>query len=190
VQRTVYAEFVERLCKLAKDVKVGDPRERGVSLGPVISGSSADRIVAMVAAAVKEGARLATGGSRIGGALAEGFFVEPTVLVDVPPDATISRTEVFGPVVTVTPFSDDAEAIALANATPYGLAGYIQTNSLKRAHNVAAALRVGMVYINGGLRAHPPGAPFGGRGASGYGRIGGRMGVEEFMHKKNVWLAR
>jgi aldehyde dehydrogenase (NAD+) len=190
VQRTVYAEFVEKLCKLAKDVKVGDPRERGVSLGPVISGSSADRIVAMVATAVKEGARLATGGSRVGGVLAEGFFVEPTVLVDVPPDATISRTEVFGPVVTVTPFSDDDEAIALANATPYGLAGYVQTNSLKRAHNVAAALRVGMVYINGGLRAHPPGAPFGGRGASGYGRIGGRMGVEEFMHKKNVWLAR
>jgi acyl-CoA reductase-like NAD-dependent aldehyde dehydrogenase len=111
------------------------------------------------------------------------------VLVDVPPGAAISRTEVFGPVVIVTPFADEAEAIALANDTPYGLAGYVQTASLSRAHRVAAALRVGMVYINGGLRAHPPGAPFGGRGASGYGSIGGRMGVQAFMHEKNVWLS-
>jgi len=190
VQKGVYDAFVEKLSALAKAAVVGDPRERGVSVGPVISCASADRIVDMIQAAVKQGARLATGGSRAGGAVADGFFVEPTVLVDVPTDADIFHQEVFGPVIIVTPFTDEAEAIALANSTPYGLAGYVQTASLKRAHNVAAALKAGMVYINGGLRAHPAGAPFGGRGASGYGRIGGRMGVEEFMHKRNVWLAR
>jgi aldehyde dehydrogenase (NAD+) len=189
VQKGIYSAFIEKLCELVRAVAVGDPRERGIGLGPVISRQSADRIVAMIQEAVRAGARLAVGGSRVGGALANGFFVEPTVLVDVAPDAPISRNEVFGPVVIVTPFTDESEAIALANDTPYGLAGYVQTTSLKRAHKVAAALRAGMVYINGGLRAHPAGAPFGGRAASGYGRIGGRMGVEEFMHKKNVWLS-
>jgi aldehyde dehydrogenase (NAD+) len=189
VQKSVYATFIDKLCNLVKGVVAGDPRERGISLGPVISAESADRIVGMIKEAVRSGARLAMGGSRIGGALAGGYFVEPTVLVDVSPGAAISRTEVFGPVVIVTPFADEAEAIALANDTPYGLAGYVQTASLSRAHRVAAALRVGMVYINGGLRAHPPGAPFGGRGASGYGSIGGRMGVQAFMHEKNVWLS-
>jgi aldehyde dehydrogenase (NAD+) len=191
VEHSAYDTVLTRLAELMSGVKVGDPTDRATQLGPVISEEAAERIVGIVSTAVGEGAgRLITGGRRLGGELADGFFISPTVLADVAPDSDVAREEIFGPVLTVTPFRDETDAIDIANGTAYGLAGYVQTADAARARRVAAALDVGMVYVNGGVPAHPAGAPFGGVKASGYGRTGGRAGIEEFQQPKNVWMAQ
>jgi acyl-CoA reductase-like NAD-dependent aldehyde dehydrogenase len=191
VQESVYADFVDRLSGLIDKVVVGDPADRSTGLGPVISEAAATRILGVIEQATDaEGGRLVSGGRRLGGDLAGGFFVAPTLVADVDPASNISREEVFGPVLAVMPFGTEEDAVALANDNDYGLAGYIQTQDLQRGQRVADALDVGMVYVNGGLPAHPPGAPFGGMKNSGYGRTGGRVGVEEFLQRKNVWMAR
>ena len=159
-------------------------------MGPVISGGAADRITAMVRDAVEQQAGdVATGGERLQGELADGFFVAPTVLADVDPRSDIAQEEIFGPVLCVTPFDDEDEAVALANGTRYGLAAYVQTSSMQRARRMIDVLDAGNVHINGsGPGPVSPASPFGGVKQSGYGRQGGREGIAEFLHTKNVYF--
>ena len=130
---------------------------------------------------------LLTGGQRARGALADGYFVEPTVFGDVDNASALAQNEIFGPVLSVIRFHGEAQAIALANATQYGLAAYLHTNDLRRAHRVAAALEAGSVYVNG-FTGVPVGTPFGGVKQSGFGRMGGRYGLEDFLRPKNVYI--
>ena len=130
------------------------------------------------------------GGRRMGGDLADGFFVEPTVLADVAPSATIAQTEVFGPVLCVIPFEDEDEAVEIANGTDYGLAAYVQTGDIARARRMIRRLDAGNVHINAsGPGPVSPASPFGGIKQSGHGRQGGREGILEFTYTKNVYIA-
>jgi aldehyde dehydrogenase (NAD+) len=188
-ERAVYEKVTHLLGDLMGAVAVGDPVDDRTDLGPVISAAALDRILGMVGRSTASGeASLAAGGARLEGDLAAGFFLRPTLLTNVDPSAEIAQEEIFGPVLTVTPFDTEEEAIALANGNVYGLAAYVQTAEIGRAHRVASALDVGMIYVNGGLRAQSPAAPFGGTKWSGYGRLGGRVGIEEFVQHKNVWM--
>jgi aldehyde dehydrogenase (NAD+) len=146
----------------------------------------------MVKRAQQENAgRLMTGGERVKleGELANGHYIAPTVFADVSQSSEIATVEVFGPVLGIHRFSTEQQAIDLANATDYGLGGYIQTNDLKRAHRVAAELKTGFVHLNGS-RNIPAWAPFGGVGLSGYGKEGGRPGLDEFIRLKTISLSR
>jgi aldehyde dehydrogenase (NAD+) len=185
-QPGVYDEVVEKLGALASGFTVGDPLSEQTQVGPVISAASADRIVDMISAGVAEGsARVVTGGSRLGDALAHGAFVAPTVLADVAADSRLAQDEIFGPVATVTRVADDDEAVAVANDVPAGLAAYVFSRDVSRCHSLARRLDVGSVSING-LGNHMIYSPFGGKKGSGYGREGGRAGIEEFLSVKSV----
>jgi aldehyde dehydrogenase (NAD+) len=190
VERSIYDRVVEGVIALVDQVVVGDPFTEGVTMGPVISEASARRIVGMVSEAREHGAgRVALGGGRLGGDLADGYFVEPTVIVDVDNDSAIAQTEIFGPVLCITPFDGEDQAIALANGTQYGLAAYAHTTDIKRARRLIDRLRAGTVHINSsGPGPVSPASPFGGVKQSGYGRQGSRLGIEEFLSVKNVYL--
>ena len=189
VEHSVYDRVLEGVVAGVKTVVVGDPFEKSTTMGPVISQAAADRIVGMVQRAVDGGdGKLITGGARKGGDLAEGFFLEPTVLSEVDPGSAIAQQEIFGPVLCVMPFDDEEQAVRVANETPFGLAAYVQTNDMARAHRMVGALVAGSVHINGsGPGPVSPAAPFGGVKQSGYGRQGGREGIAEFLHTKNVY---
>ena len=129
--------------------------------------------------------RIVLGGGRAGGDLADKNFVEPTVIVDADPRHEIAQTEVFGPVLLIFRFSTEDEAVELANSTPYGLGANIQSTNLTRVHRLAERLKAGGVYVNG-ARQNLPYTPFGGLGISGYGKEGGRAGIDEFLRYKTV----
>lgn len=188
VERSCYDEVVERIVEEAGATVVGDPRDRRTTMGPVISAEAAGRIVGAVGRAVADSeATVLTGGGRVGGALSSGFFVEPTIVADVSDDATLVRDELFGPVLAVMPFLDEDEVVARANDSAYGLAAYVHTSDLAKAHRTASALEAGSIGVNGfSLYA---GAPFGGYKHSGFGREGGREGLDEFLQTKNVYIA-
>jgi aldehyde dehydrogenase (NAD+) len=189
VERKVYPELIERIVALLGAVTIGDPLEKNVLMGPVISEAACERILGFVSRAEARGeGRLIYGGRRLGAHLADGFFIPPTVLIDVDNHSELAQEEVFGPVLSIIPFDSQAEAIDLANATRYGLAGYIHTSDLKRAHRVAQRLDAGYISING-VCPMPPSVPFGGRKASGFGHEGGLEGILEFVHTKNVYVA-
>jgi aldehyde dehydrogenase (NAD+) len=172
---------------------IGDPFDPDTTMGPVITEAARTRILSMVERAQSQGATLraggvAVGGVAVGGELAEGYYLEPTLLSGVGADNDLTTTEVYGPVVAISTFATEVEAIEMANGTPYGLSSYIQTSNLSRAHRIAARMRAGSVYING-RGGIGPGMPFGGYKESGYGRLGGREGLMSFMQTKNVWIA-
>jgi len=121
------------------------------------------------------------------GDFADGYFIQPTVFDNVDPASSLAQQEVFGPVLAVLPFDDEAEAVRIANDTDFGLAAYVQTNDLRRAHRVSADLIAGNVWVNGFVGI-PGTAPFGGTKQSGYGRLGGIWGIREFTRPKNVWI--
>jgi aldehyde dehydrogenase (NAD+) len=187
VERPVYDEVVARVTAIAKGVVVGDPFSQVTNSGPVVNRAALDRILGMIERARLDGARLVAGGGRLEGDLAPGWFVEPTVFADVDPDSELGQTEVFGPVLAVMPFDTDEEAVRIANATAYGLSAYVQTTDLGRAHRVAEELMAGEVLVNGAanLAVH---RPFGGLGVSGFGKEGGRAGVEEFLRTKSIGI--
>ncbi|GAB2826809.1 aldehyde dehydrogenase family protein [Actinocorallia aurea] len=185
VQRGVYAEVVAGLTQVFQNAPWGDPREPGTLAGPVISARQRDRIAEYIRIGVAEGARLAVGG---GVPDRPGFWVEPTLFVDVDNDSTIAQEEIFGPVLTVTPFDTDEEAIRLANASRYGLSGYVSSASPERALRVARGVRSGNFVVNGGSISGPD-APFGGFKASGIGRQGGREGFEIHTETKAIGSA-
>lgn len=186
VQDDVYADFVERLSATVSALSVGDPLADDSVIGPVISKASCERILAIVDDAVASGAgRLTTGGKRLGGELASGWFMSPAVLADVDPNSSVAQKEIFGPVISVMRFASEDEAVAIANCTGYGLTSYVQTSDERRIRRLIPKLRSGTVGVNGG---HPLtyNAPFGGLGLSGYGKEGGRAGIDEFLHLKTV----
>jgi aldehyde dehydrogenase (NAD+) len=187
VDRSIYDTVVEGVVAAAAKFRLGDPFADDTTMGPVVDQRSMDRILGVISGARSRGdGRLVHGGERATAAgLESGNFVEPTIFADVDPDSPLAQDEVFGPVLSVIPFDDEAQAVDIANRTRFGLAGYVWTADLGRAHRVADALQAGYVSVNG-MAALPPGAPFGGWKASGYGVEGGRRGLEEYLRLKNV----
>ena len=189
VERPIYEQYLKMLQAIAGHIKVGDPLDATTVMGPIISESSVKRILGVIDTAVKkDGARLVLGGERLGGDHADGYYLPLTIIADVDSKSPLAQHEVFGPVLAVTPFDTEEEAIALANGTSYGLGAYIHTENLRRAHNVASQMQAGMVQVNGSGEGMQPFAPFGGMKQSGYGRLGGEQGLHEFLQVKNVWM--
>ena len=151
-------------------------------LGPLVSSVQRDRVRGYINKGIAEGAKLVTGGAEAPEGLEKGFFVQPTVFSEVTRTMTIANEEIFGPVLSIIPYDTEEEAIAIANDTPYGLAGAVSSGDPARAEKVARQLRTGQVDINGG--AFNPSAPFGGYKQSGIGRERGRYGLEEFVETK------
>ncbi|MCF8587309.1 aldehyde dehydrogenase family protein [Gordonia liuliyuniae] len=182
VQASVYDQVVDSVVAAAGSIVTGDPFNPTTIAGPVVNEAAVDRIMGMIDRAESDGARLVYGGNRVD---RDGYFIEPTVFADVDPASELAQTEVFGPVLAITKFGTDDEAIEIANSTEYGLSGYIQTRDLKRAIRIAAELDTGEVLINGAanLAVH---RPFGGKGISGVGKEGGRAGIDEFLQTKSV----
>lgn len=186
VYEDIYDQAVEIATAVANGYQLGDPFAPGTTIGPVINAAAASRIVGMIERAVSDGAgRVTTGGGHGMGDLAGKNFVEPTVIADADPHHEISQVEIFGPVVIVTKFSSEDEAVALANGTSYGLGAYLWTSDAARVHRLTGRLRAGSVYVNG-APLMDAGVPFGGLGISGYGKEGGRAGIEEFLRNKSV----
>jgi len=187
VARGIYDELLERLERRTSAIVLGDPMDGLTEMGPIANLPQLERVEAMVAAARGEGARVVTGGSRAEVAgFSDGLFYGPTILDGVDNDARIAQDEVFGPVLTVLPFESEDDAVALANATRFGLAAGVWTRDVKRAHRVARRLQAGTVWINT-YRAITFNSPFGGYKASGFGRENGIEAVEAFLQTKSVW---
>jgi acyl-CoA reductase-like NAD-dependent aldehyde dehydrogenase len=189
VQRGVYEPYLEMLKAMAGHVVVGDPYDPATTLGPVISQGALARIAGMVSRGVGDGGRVVAGGERLGGDHAGGYYLPISILADIAPGSAIEQTEVFGPVLVVTPFDSEEEAIALANGTPYGLGAYVHTQNLRRAHHVTGQLEAGQIHVNGSGEAMQPNVPFGGWKQSGHGRLGGIEGLHDFLQPKNIWMA-
>lgn len=185
VHRSLAQEFGEKLAKRMSELQVGNGASTGTEVGPLIAQAALDKVAGLVDDAVAKGARILTGGSRPQG---PGYFYTPTVLTDVPLDAELMRTEIFGPVAAITPFDNEDEVAHLANDTNSGLVGYVFTESVDKAMRFASALEVGMVGLNTGLVSNPA-APFGGVKQSGLGREGGKVGIDEFLEYKYTALA-
>jgi aminomuconate-semialdehyde/2-hydroxymuconate-6-semialdehyde dehydrogenase len=179
VQRGIYADFLAAFTAAARAMVVGDPKDEATQLGPLASEEHYKKVRSYIDGIEADGGTVRTGG------LGQGWVVLPTIVEGAPPAARICREEVFGPVVTISPFEDDDEAVSLANDTRYGLTAVVFTASLSRAHRVSAALRAGTVWVNcffiRDLRA-----PFGGAGDSGIGREGGTFSREFFTEPKAV----
>lgn len=184
VHRSIEPAFAEAFARVARSAVVGDGAEAGVTMGPLISRRSLDRTLELIDDAVARGATILAGGRRPPH-LNAGHFLEPTVLRDVAPESRIMIEEPFAPVAPIVAFDDPADAVARANALPFGLAGYVFTNDLQRAHETVDALEVGMVGVNEVLLATAEG-PFGGVKESGYGREGGALGIQDYLSPKYV----
>ena len=181
----IHDEVVERLVELARNVTVGDPTDPEVQMGPLISGTQRDRVEAHVAAAQTDGAKLVVGGRRPAH-LERGFYLEPTILTNVTPDARIAQEEVFGPVLAVLRYRTDNEAVAIANNSQYGLSGAVWGADVDRAVGVARRVRTGQIAVNG---CTPGDAPFGGFKQSGLGREGGGLaGLHQYMEPKAIGI--
>jgi aldehyde dehydrogenase (NAD+) len=187
VHRSIYDRTLEGVIAAAAKFRLGDPFAATTTMGPVVDERARERILGVIAEAEARGdGRIVHGGQRATGAgLEHGNYVEPTIFADVDPSSPLARDEVFGPVLSVIGFDDEDEAVAIANGTPFGLAGYVWTSDLGRAHRVAEALDAGYVSVNG-MAALPPAAPFGGWKASGHGVEGSRLGLQEYLRVKNV----
>jgi acyl-CoA reductase-like NAD-dependent aldehyde dehydrogenase len=186
VPRERLAEVEELAASAAEGFTPGDPFGPATTLGPLVSATQRERVRNYIAKGEAEGAKLLTGGADAPEGLERGFFVRPTVFSAVTPEMTIAREEIFGPVLAIQPYEDEADALRIANATEYGLAGGVWSADTDRAIGVARRLRTGQVEINGG--AFNPIAPFGGYGQSGHGRENGRYGLEEMLQVKSLQL--
>ena len=168
----------------AENVKAGDPRAEGTTIGPVVSRIQWDKIQTLIQKGIDEGATLVTGGPGLPEGVNKGFYVRPTVFADVTNDMTIAREEIFGPVIVIMGVKDEAEAIKVANDTPYGLAGYVSAGTVEGARKVARQIRAGNVNLNGVPNDRT--APFGGYKQSGNGREWGKWGFEEYLEVKAI----
>ena len=185
VHDDVYDEFVDRVVTIVGDLVVGDPLDPATIVGPVVSGTALERILGVIDRAKRDGAMVLAGGSRLGGDLADGWFVAPTVFGGVDQRSALARDEVFGPVQALLRFSSDEEVLGLANDSPYGLAAYVFTNEPDRLERLVGGIDAGVVMVNGGGRIGPA-TPFGGVKQSGFGREGGRAGYDEMVRGKTV----
>ena len=184
VERPIFDSFVERFVAATRKLLVDDPAKPETQLGPLVSASQRETVEAFLADARTHGARFACGGGR---PHPKGYFLEPTVLLDVGKESRCWREEIFGPVVCVTPFTEEAEMIKEVNATPYGLSGSLWTNDLRRALRLARAIESGVLSINSHSSVHVE-APFGGFKQSGLGRDLGMTAMEGFTELKNVYV--
>jgi aldehyde dehydrogenase (NAD+) len=186
VERAALDEVTEKVTASAGAFMVGDPMQPGTQVGPLVSERQLERVLGFVEAGRRD-ATVATGGERVGGELANGYFVQPTVVTGVSNDMELAREEVFGPVLSVIPFEDADDAIRIANDTQYGLAGGVWTNDINKAHRVARSIRAGTVWVNTWLQLNA-GTPFGGYKASGLGREGGKEVLDAYTETKNVYV--
>ena len=178
-------EATEIAAKVAAETVVGNPRDEGVAVGPVVSEQQWNKVQDLINKGIDEGATLAAGGSGRPDGLDKGYFVKPTVFANVSNDMTIAREEIFGPVLSIIPYEDEDDAVRIANDSPYGLSGYVSSSDLDRARRVATKMRTGMVHINGAWLDSA--APFGGYKQSGNGREWGAHGMDEFLEVKSVY---
>ncbi len=185
VPRSKLGAAVAAAKRAAESTTVGDPRAEGTTIGPLASRAQFEKVQRLIAQGIEEGAELVTGGLGRPEHLARGYFVKPTVFANVRNDMTIAREEIFGPVLAIIPYADEADAIRIANDTPYGLSGYVTSGDLERARRVARQIRSGNVHVNG---AQPDlGAAFGGYKQSGNGREWGAAGLAEFLELKAIF---
>ena len=187
VQRSIQEEFVERLSKFSKSLRIGNGIDPQVQLGPIISSKQLDRVMHYVNLGTKEGAVLSSGGKRLGGDLSGGYFVEPTVFSSVNNNMAIAREEIFGPVISVIPFDDADQALRLANDIDYGLGGAVWTTNVSTAMRMSQGIKAGTIWVNCyGLI--DPGVGFGGYKMSGYGWKGGPQHVDGFLYQKALYM--
>jgi aldehyde dehydrogenase (NAD+) len=184
VAQEIYDEAVEIAARAADSIAVGDPTDEATFMGPVAGRKQFDTVRGYVQAGIDEGARLVAGGLERPAGLDKGFFVRPTVFADVTPGMRVFQEEIFGPVLVMTAFKDETHAVELANATEYGLSGYVQSRDIERARRVASRMRTGMVHLNGAPTDAR--APFGGYRKSGNGREWGVFGLEDYLEVKSV----
>ncbi len=185
VQDTIYDEFVEQVAQRIRKIKVGHPLDPATEIGPLIHPRHVEKVRSYLALAEVEGARVTTGASP---GSSEGNFVPPTLFSSARNEMRIAQEEIFGPVLTAIPFSNEAEALRLANDVRYGLAGYVWTGDAGRAHRFAEGLDAGMVWVNSENNRHLP-SPFGGMKYSGIGRDGGDYSFDFYMETKNICIA-
>ena len=184
VQSSIHDEFVERVAERAEKLRVGDPLDPQTEVGPLIHPRHLDKVMSYMDVARREGASIRCGGVRQH-SNGDGYFVQPTLFTGADAQMRIAREEIFGPVLTVIPFTDEDDAIAKANDVDYGLAGYVWTSDAGRAHRVAQAIDAGMVWVNSENVRHLP-TPFGGMKSSGIGRDGGDYSFDFYMETKNI----
>jgi 5-carboxymethyl-2-hydroxymuconic-semialdehyde dehydrogenase len=185
VQDSIAPAFYARLAERVARIRVGHPLDPETEVGPLIDGGHFAKVAGYVATGRAEGAHLAAGGERVGD---QGWFIRPVLFTGARPGMRIAQEEVFGPFLTCLTFTDEAEALAIANGVAYGLAGYVWTNDLSRALRVSDALEAGMIWVNSENVRHLP-TPFGGVKASGIGRDGGDWSFDFYMETKNTALA-
>jgi aldehyde dehydrogenase (NAD+) len=184
VERSCYDEVLKIAKHAAEATAVGDPAQTGDHIGPLFDRIQYERVQAMIQKGLDEGATLLAGGLGKPEGFEIGWYVKPTIFADVSNEMAVAQEEIFGPVLVIIPFEDEADAIAIANDTPYGLAAYLQTGSPARAERVSSRLRAGAIHINGGGFNY--GSPFGGYKQSGNGREGGVMGLEDYLETKTL----
>ena len=185
VQKGIKEAFLTRMAERLKGVKMGDPQDPDVNFGPMVSENQRNIVMGYIEKGVAEGARLITGGNLVDG---DGFYIEPTVFADVTDDMTITREEIFGPVLSVLDFDTEEEVLARANDTEFGLAAGVFTADLTRAHRMVAGFEAGTCYINT-YNLAPVEAPFGGSKLSGVGRENSKAAIEHYSHVKGVYVA-
>ncbi|HEX4847708.1 MAG TPA: aldehyde dehydrogenase family protein, partial [Novosphingobium sp.] len=184
VEQSAYDRAVDAARAAAAQVALGDPAEPGAHIGPVVSKAQYDKIQRLIETGMAEGAQLVCGGPGRAEGFNRGYYVRPTIFAGVTNQMTIAREEIFGPVLVMIPFADEAEAVEIANDTPYGLAAYIQSQDLERARRVARQIRAGSVHLNGAGQDYC--SPFGGFKQSGNGREWGVWGLHDFLELKVI----
>ncbi len=188
VQESILELLLEKLAERTRRIKLGDPQDPETEMGPIAFKEQLDKVMYYCRKGVEEGGKILAGGRQPSGeGLTHGYFFEPTIFRDVTNSMTIVREEIFGPILSVLAFKDEAEAIAIANDTPFGLGAGVWTLNIQRAHRMARALKAGTVWINN-YRMLSFASPFGGFKASGYGREGGLEALHEYTQVKSVWV--